>query len=107
MVSLPQPIRSYFDANASFDIEGMVAPFAAHALVHDESRQHRGRHEIREWIAESTLKPRAVAVPTSVGAEYGKHCVIATVSGAFPGSPISLSFHFRLEGDEIAELKID
>lgn len=43
----------------------------------------------------------------AIRADDRTHHVTATVSGEFAGSPVGMTFHFRLEGDHIAELKID
>lgn len=106
MVLLPTPLRAYFEANASFDQEGMVACFAPDALVHDERRIHRGTAAIRDWIAEATIANKAVAVPDAVRGDSDRYVVEASVSGAFPGSPVRLTFHFTLADDAITELEI-
>lgn len=107
MPALPKPIGDYFEANRSFDVDRMLAPFAPDALVHDERRDHRGTDEIRAWIEQATVGTRAIATPQAVVAEGDKHHVTAEVAGAFPGSPIALTFHFRLGEAGIAELAID
>ncbi|MBS9478454.1 nuclear transport factor 2 family protein [Ancylobacter radicis] len=106
MVLLPVPLRDYFEANASFDQERMLASFSGDAVVHDERRSHRGSAAIRDWIAEATLANQAIAVPFAFRMEEGRYVVEATVSGAFAGSPVRLSFHFRLADDKIVELEI-
>lgn len=105
-ISLSEPIRAYFDANARLDAEAMLAPFAADAVVRDERRTHRGRDAIRAWILEASLASRAVAEPRSARAEGEAEHVAARVTGAFPGSPIDLDFRFSLAGGRIAALEI-
>lgn len=103
---LPAPIGAYFAANPTFDVDAMLAPFAADAVVFDEKRTRRGRDEIRAWIEEATVAARAVAVPQKVATQGGDHIVTAEVSGAFPGSPVTLDFRFGLADDRIARLAI-
>jgi hypothetical protein len=102
----PTPIEAYFKANADFDVSGMLAPFSPDAVVRDEQRTHRGTDAIRAWIEQATIDNKAIAVPQAIQSEGDAHHVRAQVSGAFPGSPITLAFCFRLDADRIAELEI-
>ncbi|AGH51383.1 hypothetical protein G432_18325 [Sphingomonas sp. MM-1] len=47
-----------------------------------------------------------MATPQAVQWEGDGHNVTAVVSGALAGSPITLTFHFRLGNGRIAELEI-
>lgn len=62
-LSLPQPIAAYFNSNRTFDVDGMLAPFADDAIVHDEKQVHRGTKAIRAWIEEATVGNKAIATP--------------------------------------------
>ena len=106
MLSAPIPIQAYFQANADLDVSGMLAPFSPDAIVRDERRIHRGSDEIRAWIEQATIDNQAIAVPQTTQSDGDAHQVRAQVSGTFAGSPITLSFRFRLDGDRIAELEI-
>ncbi|WP_448664682.1 nuclear transport factor 2 family protein [Sphingomonas sp. CJ20] len=103
---LPAPLQSYFNANAKQDLEAMVAPFAAAALVRDESQTHEGRDAIRAWIRQSTIAVSAIATPQAIRSHGATHEVTAEVSGAFPGSPVTLTFRFVLDGESITDLEI-
>jgi SnoaL-like domain len=106
-LSLPQPIDAYFAANSTFDVDAMLAPFAADAIVQDEGGTHKGAAAIRAWIERATVGNQAVSVPRAIRTENDTHHVTARVEGAFQGSPITLTFHFRLKGGQITELEID
>lgn len=106
MPSLPTPIRTYFNANGDLDVDAMLAPFAADAIVRDEQRTHRGTEAIRGWIEQASIGNQAIAVPLTIRSDGDAHHVTARVAGAFPGSPVTLSFHFRLDAGHIAELEI-
>jgi hypothetical protein len=106
MLSAPTPIEAYFKANADFDVGGMLAPFSPDAVVRDEQRTHRGTDAIRAWIEQATIDNKAIAIPQAIQSEGDAHHVRAQVSGAFPGSPVTLTFRFRLYKDRIAELEI-
>jgi len=103
---LPTPIAAYFDAKARHDIEGMVAPFAENARVHDEHNDHRGRAAVRAWIEDTQSKYADVATPEEASEEGGSVIVRALVSGTFPGSPIRLTHRFTVVDGAIAELAI-
>ena len=103
---LPEPIAAYFEGNTRFDVDAMLAPFAEDAIVSDENRTHRGTAAIRAWIEEATIGNRALATPQALRVEDGDTLITAEVSGAFPGSPITLGFRFALEDERIARLAI-
>ena len=104
---LPEPLESYFEAVNREDVESMLVPFAANAVVKDEGKTRSGVSELREWIEEVTEKyhPRfEVEDVVTEGAEAA--IVIGLVSGTFPGSPVRLRYTFRLSGRQITHLEI-
>jgi len=104
---LPEPLASYFEAVNREDVESMLVPFAANAVVKDEGKTRSGVPELREWIEEVTEKyhPRfEVEDVVTEGAEAA--IVIGLVSGTFPGSPVRLRYTFRLSGRQITHLEI-
>lgn len=103
---LPPAIASYFAANTEFDVERMLAPFAPDAVVFDESKTRSGTEELRAWIEEATVGAKAVATPVWTTLDADAHIVTANVAGDFPGSPLMLTFRFRLAGDKIKHLEI-
>lgn len=105
-MNLPGPLHDYFAANAALDLEAMVTPFADTAIVRDERQVHEGKEAIRAWIAEATIAASAIAVPRAILSDGSTHEVTTEVSGAFPGSPVTLTQRFVLNGDRIAELAI-
>jgi len=105
---LPEPLESYLEAVNREDVEAMLVPFAANAVVKDEGKTRSGVPELREWIEEVTGKyhPRfEVEDVAEDGA--GVVVVIGLVSGAFPGSPIRLRYTFRLREGKITHLEIE
>jgi hypothetical protein len=103
---LPAPIAAYVQANARLDAEGMLAPFAQDAVVRDDGGHHAGREEIRSWIRSATIDSRAIFTPEDWREEGGQILVEGPTAGNFPGSPIRLTFRFRLIGAAIAGLEI-
>src|SRR5882724_9967196 len=104
---LPEPLASYFEAVNREDVESMLVPFAANAVVKDEGRTRSGILELREWIEEVTEKyhPR-FEVEDVVEDGPGAAVVIGLVSGTFPGSPIRFRYTFRLSEGTITHLEI-
>src|SRR5258705_8174678 len=104
---LPQPLGSYFEAVNREDVDGMLTPFAANAVVTDEGKTRSCVIELREWIEEVTGKyhPR-FKVQDVVKDSAGAVVVIGLVSGPFPGSPIRISYTFRLSEGKITHLVI-
>lgn len=105
-MQMPEPIQNYFDADRRSDAEALVAPFAQDALVKDEGASYRGADEIGAWWRDAKQQYDHRAEPFEVTAADGRVRIRAKVSGKFPGSPATLTYHFRLEGDRIAELEI-
>lgn len=95
-------IRAYFDA----DVAAPLAAFAPDAIVADEGHRHVGHAAIDTWWRDVNAKYQAVAEPLEVNVKGDAHQVRAKVTGQFPGSPITLTFAFRMEDDRIAALEI-
>lgn len=99
-MNLPKPVAAYFAAS--------VCPecFALDAVVRDEGKTHQGRAAIQQWQEESAKAYDATSEPFAAEDKDGQLVVSSRVSGNFPGSPVNLSFAFRLAGDQIVELEI-
>lgn len=105
-MNFPTPIQKYFDADRQGDEPALVGAFAADALVRDEGRAFVGGRAIATWWRESRSRYQPVLEPLEAVASGGTTTVRTRVSGAFPGSPVVLSFAFRLDGERIAALEI-
>jgi hypothetical protein len=105
--TLSEPLKAYFDAKNRHDIDAMLAPFAADAVVKDEGEERRGLAAIRAWLDETNRKYRPTAEVTDVAATGGWTIVTAAISGDFPGSPAQLRFAFALEAGKVARLEIE
>ena len=104
-VALPPPIEAYFAAD-TVNASAVAQCFSDRAVVIDEQREHRGRAAIARWKTEATAKYHYTSVPVAVDASGSEAVVTARVSGEFPGSPVTLRYHFALDGDRIARLEI-
>jgi hypothetical protein len=104
--ALPQPVADYVAANARLDLEGMLEPFAADAVVRDDGGEHRGHAELRRWIEEATLAARAIFTPDAHREENGQVVVSGLTAGDFKGSPLRFTLRFTLADDAIRALEI-
>ena len=103
---LPKPLAEYFAAANTDDAVRVAACFAEDALVHDEGRDISGKAAIRSWAEETRRKYRFQSEPLSIEQSEDRTIVIAHLTGDFPGSPINLSYRFKLKGAQIVALEI-
>lgn len=104
--TLSKPIADYIEANARLDVDSMLKPFAADAVVLDNGRRFEGHAELRTLLEEEVVAAKAVFTPDAVRHENGKVVVVGPAHGDFPGSPIRFTYVFTLENDAIKTLEI-
>jgi hypothetical protein len=103
-MNLPKVVADLVETQNSFDSVAYTNCFSETAVVFDEGKTHNGRKEIEQWIEKANNDYQAVMKPL----EYSENEEIlkAEVSGNFPGSPIVLCYHLKLEDGLIQSLKI-
>lgn len=106
VTALPKPIADYIAANARLDVDDMLKPFAADAVLLDIGRRHEGHAEIRTLFEEEVVAVKAIFTPDSVRQEQGKVVVEGPAHGDFKGSPIRFTYGFTLENEAITMLEI-
>lgn len=105
-MNLPKVISELVTAQNEFDSTLYANCFTETAVVHDEGKVHTGRTEIEHWIADSNEKYRSTMKPLDYQ-QNGTSGVLSTeVSGTFPGSPLTLKFHFEIVDELIQSLKV-
>lgn len=105
-MQLPHPVKTYFDADQRGDGAALMTAFVPDALVKDEGRSYQGHDQIDAWWRDAKRQYAHQAAPFDVTTEGGRISVRATVTGNFPTSPATLTYHFVLAEDRIAELEI-
>lgn len=106
-MTLPASIQAFFDAdNGPVDGVFPVEAFAPDAVVTDEGQTYVGRDAITAWWRAAKAKSQHTTEPCGSREERGLNIVRARVTGQFPGSPVVLSFAFRLKEERIAALEI-
>lgn len=105
-VELPKPIAAFVEANARLDLEGMLRPFAADAVVTDNGHRYEGRAGLRGLFEESVLPVKAVFTPDTVRHADDQVIVEGPAQGDFQGSPLRFTYRFTLVDDAIEALEI-
>jgi ketosteroid isomerase-like protein len=106
-ISLTPIIQSYVDASNAHDVKSILACFADDAVVRDENATRRGRNDIKHWASETIEKYKFHFKPLSAEERGNETVVSIEVSGSFPGSPVTLDYHFSVANDKISSLIID
>ena len=106
-MNLPLVIRRYIDASNAHDVRAIVDCFAADAVVHDENATRHGKIDIGRWATETIQKYKFQFKPLSADKRGAETILSVEVSGSFPGSPITLDYHFTIANDKIQSLIID
>ena len=106
-ISLTPIIQSYVDASNAHDVKSILACFADDAVVRDENATRRGKIDIERWASETIEKYKFHFKPLNVERRANETVVSIEVSGSFPGSPVTLDYHFSVANDKISSLIID
>ena len=96
-VKLEDNLNGYFAAQNDHDADRITACFAPDAQVRDEGRTYVGRQAVRGWTLETSAKYDITVQPLRATSDGGVRTVITKVAGNFPGSPVDLTFDFRLD----------
>ena len=104
-LNLPEPIAAYFAADMR-NGEAVARCFTKDAVVKDEARTHSGHAAIAAWKLDASTKYSYTSEPFGLEETAGGYVVASRVTGNFPGSPVDLRYHFRLERGKIAFLEI-
>ena len=105
-IQLPSPIALYVKLANAGDTETLSECFAPNAIVRDEGHTYEGLAAIKEWKAETKKQYHHTVTPLEVAQQHGKTVLTATLTGDFPGSPVTVHFDFVLEAGKILSLEI-
>ncbi len=104
-LTLPEPIAAYFAA-AQNNTEAFAHCFTTQAVVNDDGHTHTGVDAIKAWQDAASVQYNATTTPFALEREDGFQVVRTHVAGNFPGSPVDLTYRFRMERGLIASLEI-
>ena len=105
-IDLPKPIADFIEANAALDVDGMLKPFTADAVVLDVGKRFEGHAQVRTLLEEAVVEVKAIFTPETVRHENGQVVLEGPAHGDFKGSPIRFTYGFTLEDDAIKTLEI-
>ena len=103
---LPDSIASFFELSNGVEAPTLERLFTESAVVLDENKAHQGHDAIRAWLREARRKYAYTVEPLDAAQRHSTVKVRARVSGNFPGSPLELTYVFRLAGERIEFLGI-
>ena len=106
-MKLPVVIDNYIHASNAHDVMSILSCFSEDAVVADEGETLCGKKAIEGWTAKTIEKYKFQFEPLSVNEDDGEVVVSVEVSGTFPGSPVTLDYHFKIENEKILSLAID
>jgi ketosteroid isomerase-like protein len=106
-MKLPVVIDNYIRASNAHDVKSTLSCFSEDAVVRDEGETLRAKKAIEGWIAKTIEKYKFQFEPLSVNEDDGEVVASVEVSGTFPGSPVTLDYHFKIENEKILSLAID
>src|SRR5213083_2644514 len=106
-LKLTRIINDYVTASNAHDVKSILSCFSDDAVVHDEGETLHGKKAIEGWIAKTIEKYKFQFKPLSAKEDDGEVVVSVEVSGTFPGSPVALDYHFKIENEKILSLVID
>jgi NAD(P)-dependent dehydrogenase (short-subunit alcohol dehydrogenase family) len=104
--TLPAPLQTYMQSEASRNSGLLVECFTPDAIVEDDGHTYRGLDAIREWKLATHAKYQYTVTPLSLVRHQGDIRMLAHLAGTFPGSPTQLMYVATLAGEKIASLKI-
>jgi AcrR family transcriptional regulator len=103
---VPAPIAAFVRASNDGDREALLALFSDDAVVHDEGREHNGIAAVRAWREEVERKYTFTIAPLQIAQRGDETVLTVTLTGDFPGSPVTVDFDFTLADDRIVGLAV-
>ena len=103
---LPSPIADYIEANARLDLDGMMKPFAADAVLLDNGKRFEGHAEIRPLLKEMVVDLKAIFTPDTLRQDDGVVVIEGPAHGDFAGSPIRFTYRVELDGEAIKTMDV-
>ncbi|RKT22456.1 SnoaL-like protein [Paraburkholderia sp. RAU2J] len=105
-IILPPPVDAYLKAETTSDTAPLENCFAADAVVRDEGRTIEGLEAIQAWKKDTKAKYQYTVEPLDLSEDGAAVTMRARLTGAFPGSPVELTYTFVLADGKIASLEI-
>jgi hypothetical protein len=108
--NIPAPVSAYIAATNNFDIEALMATFAADALVNDHRNEFGTRDAIRHWAQREIIDDRVTMQVTGSTGRGNTVAITANIDGDFDKTglpdPLVLTFYFSVSRELIVQLII-
>ncbi|WP_405153901.1 nuclear transport factor 2 family protein [Paenibacillus sp. FSL K6-0108] len=106
LTALANPIQKFIEATNDHNMEALLSVFNDSSVVNDHGRDFSGLKEIKEW-ADTYHIGMNVTLEIKEATGTGDNYFVSTVvTGDFEGGPFPFEFHFSVNNDVIAALKI-
>ena len=105
-MNLPKVVADFVNSQNNFDSEASANCFSKNGIMLEEGKPYTGRAEIQALLEETNKKYQSVMKPLQYIEDGNSSVLSAEVTGAFPGSPAVLKFHFTLKSSLIDYLKV-
>jgi limonene-1,2-epoxide hydrolase len=109
-VSLPPAVASYLAAVNAFDVDAMVAAFAADAYVNDARREINGIDAIRRWAVKEMVADHVTMEVREVIDHYGQTIVRSRYDGTYDKTNLPaelvMSDYFSVRDGKIVSLTV-
>jgi ketosteroid isomerase-like protein len=103
-MNLPEVLTDLMAAQNRSDSAAYANCFSETAIVFDEGKKHSGKAAIKNWITRSNQVYKTTMKTLYYSAT--KQTLEAEISGTFPGSPLVLTYQFKIKERQIQSLKI-
>lgn len=103
-MEIPIIIKALVAAQAENNSAKYIDCFSETAIVHDEGQLHSGKRQIRQWNEKTSREYQMTWQPLAYDGTDKKGVLTTKVTGTFPGSPITMQFHFEMEGGLIQSI---
>jgi hypothetical protein len=108
--ALPPVVADYLAAVNAFNVDGMVATFAADAYVNDARREISGIDAIRRWAEKEMVGDHVTMEPLEVVDHYGETIVRSRYDGTYDKTNLPaelvMSDYFSVRDGKIVSLKV-
>lgn len=109
-MTLPPPVSAYIAATNAFDLDALMATFAADALVNDHRDEFASLDLIRDWAQREIVGVRVTMQVAAATCRGNSVAVNAIIDGNFDKAglpdPLVLTFYFAVSGERIDQLVI-
>ena len=106
-LQIPEIISEYINCSNAHDVEGILACFRNEATVRDEEETLHGKEAIKGWVIRTIEKYDFHFEPLKIHQDDDEATVSVSVSGTFPGSPVTLDYNFTIKNERISSLSVD